>query len=119
MESEYVASMIFAIYTKSRSCENQQQGKDILLETYEFKISYGSHGKTTSPAKVNDVELSSKDIVKAQAAKLIRSLTEFTATLDALPYERWLTIELKVNPVSFYFFPFLSFRFSLSLSFFL
>ena len=44
---------------------------------------------------MNDVALFSKDSVKKQAAQFIRSLTEFSSTLDTLPSERWLTLQLK------------------------
>ena len=94
MEEGYLKSLIFAIYTR-----NPKDGSDLLLETYEFRVTYPEEGKS---AKVNDVELYSKEAVKSQAAKFIRSLTEFTSTLDNLPSERKITMQLKVTKINFY-----------------
>ncbi len=90
LEHEYITSMVFAIFTK-----DPKSKADILLETYEFRITYPSQDHHFP--QINDVDLTSKDAVKNQAVKLIRSLTEFTATLDNLPEERWITMELKVS----------------------
>lgn len=87
LETEYLSSMTFAIFKR-----HSTTGVDTLLETYEFKFTYNSGNSIA----LNGVELHSKEVVKGQAAKLIRSLTEFTSTLCDLPFERWLTIELKV-----------------------
>lgn len=89
LEAEYLSCILFAIFTR-----HPKTGTDLLLESYEFKVSYSGGGMG---AKVNNVELHSKDAVKNQAAKLIRSLTDFTSTLDNLPTDRWLTIQLKVS----------------------
>ncbi len=96
LELEYLVSVTFAIFTKHPvTCE------DLLLETYEFKINY----QADSPAKINNVPLVSRDTVKSQAAKFIRALTEFSGTLDTLPAERWITLQLKVHFLQ-YFYPF-------------
>jgi hypothetical protein len=95
VEKEFLHSMTFAIFKK-----HPTQQTDLLLETYEFKISYRS---ANGGPQLNDVNIGSKDAVKGQAAKLIRSLTEFTSTLDELPEERWITIELKVREVLLFF----------------
>ena len=89
LENEYVSTMTFAIFTRDAVLQ-----KDILLETYQFNVSYPFEGNA---GRVNDIDLNSKEAVKSQAAKLIRSLTEFTATLDDLPNERWLTLEIQVK----------------------
>lgn len=91
LESEYLQSMIFAIY-----CKHPKSGEDMLVETYEFKVAYQSPDQ---PAKINDIDLSSKDAVKNQAAKFIRCLTEFTSTLETIPPNRWITLQLKVNTI--------------------
>lgn len=88
LESEYLSSLTFALYSKHPITK-----ADILLETYEFKVSCPQN----EPAKINDVALLSKDSVKTQAALFIRSLTEFASTLDVVPSERWITLQLKVN----------------------
>lgn len=88
LESGYVSSMTFAIYTKQKPT-----GKDILLETYEFKITYPDGSNV---AQFNDIKLFSKDSVKQQATQFIRSMIEFGSTLDPLPEERWVTLQLKV-----------------------
>eukprot|EP01031_Cornospumella_fuschlensis_P031639 gene31639-38238_t len=90
LEAEYLRSMVFAIYTK-----HPKTHADLLMESYEFKVSYAGPGRS---AKLNDTELFSKDSVKNQAAKFIRQLTEFTSTLDELPVDRWLTVQLKYEP---------------------
>jgi hypothetical protein len=88
LEAEYINAMTFAIYTK-----HPATGSDLLLETYTFKISYFKNGDAPM---INDIALYTKECVKNQAAKFIRSLTEFSGTLDELPENRWLTIQLKV-----------------------
>lgn len=88
LQEQYLNTMTFAIY-----CSHPITGKDLLLETYEFKVAY-QQGST--PAKINNIELNSKDAVKAQAIKFIRQLTQFTDTLDALPADRWITLTLTV-----------------------
>jgi hypothetical protein len=87
LEMEYLSTVTFAIYSKHPSTK-----EDILLEMYEFKASYQGE----EAAKINDVALVSKDSVKNQAAKFIRSLTEFSGTLDVLPDSCWITLQLKV-----------------------
>src|SRR5690348_3608751 len=76
LESEYIASMTFAIF-----CKHPKTGEDLLLESYEFKVNFQGEGGP----KINDVTLASRDAVKNQAARFIRSLTEFSGTLDTLP----------------------------------
>lgn len=87
LESEYLNSMTFAIFSK-----HPLTHEDLLLETYEFKVSY----QADTPAKINNVALLSRETVKNQAAKFIRALTEFSGTLESLPEERWITLQLKV-----------------------
>jgi hypothetical protein len=87
LELEYLSSVTFAIYTKHPLTK-----EDLLLETYEFKMSY----QEDSHATINNVPLVSRETVKSQAAKFIRALTEFSGTLDNLPDERWITLQLKV-----------------------
>jgi len=86
LENQYVSSMIFAIYASDPLRDGGR-----LLETYEFKVAYQSG---SSSAKINDVEMYSKESVKAQAAKFIRSLMEFASTLDPLPQDRWIQLQL-------------------------
>lgn len=90
LELEYLSSVVFAIFSKHPVTQD-----DLLLETYEFKVSYQAEGA----AKINEVALVSKESVKNQAAKFIRSLTEFSGTLDALPDTCWITLQLKVRPL--------------------
>jgi len=66
--------------------------QDLLLEAYEFKFSY-LDGK---PLLINGVAVQSKDDIKTQAGKFIRNLVTFSSSLDDLPYENWITIEIKV-----------------------
>eukprot|EP01032_Pedospumella_encystans_P028823 gene28823-32552_t len=87
LEQEYLSALVFAIYAK-----HPVTNEDILLETYEFRATYQGDEKTP---KINDVSLLSKESVKNQAAKFIRSLTEFAGTLDSLPDSCWITLQLK------------------------
>lgn len=88
LELEYLSTVTFAIYSS-----HPITGEDMLLETYEFKVSYQGE----QSAKINDVSLVSKEAVKNHAAKFIRSLTEFSGTLDSLPDTCWITLQLKVR----------------------
>ncbi len=88
LEDQYLSSMTFAILGR-----NSASGTERLLESYEFRISYGTETLTYS---INNIDMQSKETVKAQAAQFIRSLTEFVGTLDVMPQDRWITIQLKV-----------------------
>ena len=98
LEQEYLSALVFAIYAKQ-----PVTNEDILLETYEFRATYQGDEKTP---KINDVSLLSKESVKNQAAKFIRSLTEFSGTLDSLPDSCWITLQLKVSTIPLLFFCF-------------
>ena len=89
LTNEYLNTLTFSVFMK-----HPKTGKDLLLENYEFKITY--HNKS-SPTTLNGVPLVSKEGIKTQASKFIRSLVEFTNTLDDLPAERWITLSLTVN----------------------
>ena len=89
LDCEYLYKMTFAIYT-SHPITNE----DLLLETYEFKFNFE---KETGIATINDTPITSKDDIKSQAGKLIRNLVSFTQSLDELPHEHWVTIEIKVT----------------------
>ena len=91
LQEKYLSTMTFSIY-----CSHPITGKDLLIESYEFKVTYADGDE---PAKINNVELTSKDAVKNQAIKFIRSLTQFTQTLDKLPADRWITLSLSVSTI--------------------
>lgn len=80
--------MTFAIYSK-----NKETNEDMLLETYQFHIDYPTNEKI--PMGLNGMPMT-KDTLKKQAVTFIRSLVEFSSTLEILPDERWLTIKLTV-----------------------
>ena len=86
LNQEYLRSMTFSIFTK-----HPQSGIDIPLESYEFRLSYGD------TAGINGVNLSSKEKLKQQASKFVRSLVEFSNTLDDMPTDRWITLSLSVR----------------------
>lgn len=88
LELEYLSAITFAIYTKHPKAKEE----DLLFETYEFKVTYPDSGAPM----LNEVSMISKEAIKNQAAKFIRSLTEFAGTLDDLPNERWITLQLRV-----------------------
>lgn len=81
--------MIFAIF-----CKNKETNEDILLETYQFHVNYPINDNV--PMGLNGVAMT-KDTLKKQAVTFIRSLVEFSSTLEVLPDERWLTIKLTVS----------------------
>ena len=90
LEDQYMDQLTFAIFTA-----HPVTGEDLLLETYEFKCTYpgiNAEGKRTKP-KVNNQSLD-KNTLKAQANKFVRSLIEFSNSLEDIPEERWITIEL-------------------------
>ena len=90
LESKYLKSMTFAVY-----CKNPDgRGEDMLLETYQFQVNYPLDEK--SPIGLNGVPMT-RDNLKKQAVTFIRSLVEFSSTLDHLPDDRWLTLKLSVS----------------------
>lgn len=90
LEDQYLDQLTFAIFTS-----HPITGDDMLLETYEFKCTYpgiSADGKIIKP-KMNNQSLD-KQALKSQANKFVRSLIEFSSTLEDIPEERWITIEL-------------------------
>ena len=87
LEKKFLSCMTFAICTK-----HPITGVDLLLEKYEFKLGY----KDGQSISLNNVSMDSKDELKSQAKKFLRSLISFVQTLDDLPADRWITIMLKV-----------------------
>ena len=90
IEDSYLEQMTFAIFTKDPKTE-----EDKLIETYEFKLRYPEESEdgTSKPAAVNGVELT-KQSLKAQANKFVRSLIEFSSTLEEIPEYRFVTLQL-------------------------
>ena len=88
LEKEFLHGLTFALCSK-----HPITGEDILLEKYDFKISYSSNDKRAS---INGAPLDSKNDLKSQAKKFLRSLIAFVETLDDLPQDRWITMMLKV-----------------------
>lgn len=94
LDAGYVSSLIFIVYTK-----HPKTKEDVILETYEFKITYPDGNQV---AAINDVKLFSKESVKQQASQFIRALIDFCGTLDTIPEERWITLQIHVHN-TFYF----------------
>ena len=88
LEQRYLKSMIFAVY-----CKNPISSDDMLLETYSFSLAFPEDKK--KPIVMNGVTVN-KDSLKKQAGTFIRSLVEFSGTLEGLPDDRWLTVKLSV-----------------------
>lgn len=88
IEAGYLNEMKFAIFT-----EHPTTKQDLLLETYQFKVSYPTPTNPGGPTLVNDTPVTKKSL-KNQASKFVRSLIEFSATLEDLPDNRWITIQL-------------------------
>lgn len=88
LEKEFLHGLTFALCSK-----HPISGEDILLEKYDFKITYSGDDKRAS---INGAALDSKNDLKSQAKKFLRSLIAFVETLDDLPQDRWITMMLKV-----------------------
>jgi HORMA domain len=88
LELQYLNCLTFALCTK-----HPTTGQDILLEKYDFKVTYsGENGSAT----FNGVPIDSKEDLKNQAKKFLRGLIAFVETLDDLPSDRWITMMIKV-----------------------
>lgn len=86
LEDGYLNKMTFAIYSTHPITK-----ADLLLELYEFKFS-----AIDNKLAVNGVLVSSKEDIKSQAGKFIKNLVFFSQSLEDLPTENWITIEIKV-----------------------
>ena len=94
LEDQYLEQLTFAIFSS-----HPVTGADQLIETYDFKCTYptlGVDGKYTKP-KMNNQSLD-KSALKTQANKFVRSLIEFSSTLEEVPEDRWITLELAYTP---------------------
>ena len=88
IEKEYLKSLTFAIQTKHPITSEM-----LTVETYEFTIAYESTDGST--ATINGVQLLSNDGLKAQAKRFLKTVYDFSSTLDDLPEERTLSMMLK------------------------
>ena len=87
LEEQFLHALTFAVCAR-----HPLTGDDLVLEKYEFKLTYMSEG---GGATLNGEKLDSKDDLKQQAKKFLRTLISFTSTLDTLPADRWLTMMIK------------------------
>ncbi|KNB45828.1 hypothetical protein JH06_5287 [Blastocystis sp. subtype 4] len=96
LEKRYLRGLVFAIYDNP---EHKEQSK--LLETYSYAFTYPDSTNITLEMTRNNSEtnLLSTDGVKNQAYSdiqviLLRTLITLCSTLNPLPRERWITIQL-------------------------
>lgn len=89
LTNEYLKAIRFYILTK-----HPVSGEQIPIESYEFKMTYEDDGHSV---RLNGTKMSSRDDLKTQASKFVRSLVEFTGTLDTLPDDRILTMTISVS----------------------
>ena len=101
LEKRYLRGLVFAIYDNP---ERKEQSK--LLETYSYAFTYPDSTNITLEMTRNNSEtnLVSTDGVKNQAVSiesisdiqviLLRTLITLCSTLNPLPRERWITIQL-------------------------
>ena len=89
IEAGFLSNMKFAIFTK-----HPKTGQDLLLETYDFKLAYPTAADPLQRTMINGAPLTKKAL-KSQANKFVRSLIEFSETLDDLPEHNWITLELQ------------------------
>jgi hypothetical protein len=85
LTQKYLKTLTFAVYTSDKP------ETDRLLETYTFAFDYPEGRCPTVNGKAMN-----RETMKLQAVAFIRSLVEFSGTLDALPNDRWLTMKLTV-----------------------
>jgi len=108
LEEQYLQAMTFAVCTQHPST-----GEDLVVEKYEFKLTYMSEDGSVAPT-LNGAPMDSKDDLKVrpflapffmpllsspvrclpparqrEAKKFLRSLISFAQTLDDLPEDRW------------------------------
>lgn len=74
-----------------------QSGKETVIENYTFKITQTKLPCGSDIIAINQVPLISREDMKSQAKQYIRQLTQFAATLDELPAERYVTMQLCYN----------------------
>lgn len=89
LEKEFISALVFGV-----NGTHPVTGKDILLETYEFKFTFESE---TTTASINGNPMTSKDDIKTQAGKFIRNLVTFSGSLEDLPRENWITLQIKYS----------------------
>ena len=90
LEKEYLKSVKFAIQAKHPITDEL-----ITVEAYEFTISYESI--EGGAATINGFPLRSSEGVKSQARRFLKTLYDFSSTLEDLPEDRSLSIMLKYN----------------------
>lgn len=89
MEKGYLKSLSFGIFAR-----DPRTNADTLLETYQFFVEYPA--SSNDPVMLNGQRVT-REGLKQQAVIFLRSLIEFSATLEVLPQERWLTLKLTVS----------------------
>lgn len=91
IEEGYLSVLHFAIFTSDPKTKD-----DVLLENYEFKLNYPIPDDPSGETKLNDTVLTKKNLQR-QATRFVRSLIEFTSTLEDVPESRWITLQLEYN----------------------
>jgi hypothetical protein len=89
IDDGFLESLTFAIYVK-----DPLTGKEITIENYTFTISQTTLPNGDDVATFNQVPLISRESMKSQAKHYIRQLSQFAATLDDLPSDRYVTMQL-------------------------
>ena len=87
----YLQSLTFAIFSR-----DEELNRDTLLETYQFNMSYPN--EDCNKFMLNGQKVT-RDNLKQQAITLIRSLIEFSGTLEQLPGDRWITLRIQVKRI--------------------
>ncbi|KAK8824386.1 hypothetical protein WA577_006783 [Blastocystis sp. JDR] len=90
LEKRYLRGLVFAIYDHP---EDKQKSR--LLETYSYAFTYpDTTNITLEVTQNNDKSVVTTDGVKNQAVILLRTLITLCSTLNPLPNERWVTMQL-------------------------
>ena len=89
IDDGYLESLTFAIYVK-----DPVTGKETTIENYTFNISQTKLPNGDDVTTINQVPLVSRAAMKCQARKYMKQLIGFASTLDTLPADRYVTMQL-------------------------
>lgn len=102
LDAGYIDAITFVIFDNKENHTNNSNNSSKAvapyqpLETYEFKVQYGNKDDNTHPT-LNGLKIDSKESLRMQAKRFVRSLVEFTGTLDDLPDKIGITFVIQYN----------------------
>lgn len=81
--------------TKTSANNNNNNNNNISSSS----SSHQSLSSKLNSAKLNNVALTSKEDLKTQACRFVRSLVDFANTLDDIPQDRYITFTMTVTKI--------------------